>query len=246
MKRTFVCFLFVILLSFNGSWAQVELSEDMKNVIKNLNLSTDKIDSDLSIEKPMRYIPEMMAFAIMERENKLDNSEYDHFSYTCHVVLYNASDKIITHKYVMKNLWSDAVRISRLNFDFAPYMVKSNTRAFGLRIAYTANSRISPFEEEKITLFVQEKDKLIPVLKDFTSYLYKGDWDGICAGEFNESRAVFVLQPEQNGGFFNVLVNYKDIKTVNTPAAEDCDSKETMSKRSANLIFKKSSYQIKK
>jgi hypothetical protein len=124
----------------------------MKNVIQQLQINVENVDVDLSIDKPMRYLPEMMAMAILEKVGESENSEEGHFTYKCHVVLYNAADKIITNRYIIQNLESDAIRLSGLNFDFAPYMVKANVRAFGLRIRYSGTSRINPFEEEKITL----------------------------------------------------------------------------------------------
>ena len=124
-------------------------------------------------------------------------------------------------------------------------MLKSNVRAFGLRISYSGSSRVNPYEEEQITLFVEEKDKLVPVLKDFTSYLSTGDWDTRCAGEFNEKRAIFSLQTEQSEGYKNILVNDKQIKTINTPAENgDCNTRETISKSSVVLTFKKGNYQL--
>ena len=247
MKVKFYLLALFVLSFVLNDWSQNEISTDMKSVIQLLNINLAQVDTELSIERPMRYIPEMMAFAIMEKENQLDSSEYEHFSYRCHVVLYNASDKAITQTYVIENLWSDAVRLSSLNFDFAPYLVKENMRAFGLRINYVGSSRPNPYGEEKITLFVIEKDKLVPILKDFTSYLYIGEWDTNCSGEFNEKRALFTIQTTQSMGFNTILVNYKHIKTVNTPAGNgDCNSKETLTKSSEVLAVKKGLYQLLK
>jgi hypothetical protein len=243
MKTTKIFIFFLSLTSF--SWSQ-EVSAEMKNVIQQLQINTEKVDLDLSIEKPMRYIPEMMAFAILEKVGESDFSEEGHYTYKCHVLLYNASDKIITNRYVIPNIQSDAIRLAGLNFDFAPYMVKLNVRAFGLRIRYSGMSRVSPHEEEQITLFVQEKDKLVPVLKDFTSYLSNGDWDTNCAGEFNMKSAVFVLEPTSSNGFFDVKVNYKEVKTINKLVSGDCKATETATKSSAKLVYINGSYQVKK
>lgn len=242
--RNFSSFCLFLLVAFQ-SWSQ-ELSADMKNVIQQLQINVENVDRDLSIEKPMRYLPEMMAMAILEKVGESNNSEEGHFTYKCHVVLYNAADKIITNRYIIQNLESDAIRLSGLNFDFAPYMVKSNVRAFGLRIIYSGSSRVNPYEEEKITLFVIEKDKIIPVLKDFTSYLSTGDWDTNCAGEFNSKSAVFVIEPTLSNGFFDIKVNYKDIKTINKLVSGDCKGTETATKSSVKLVNVNGTYQVKK
>ena len=234
LSTTFICI------------SQEEMSADMKNVIQQLQLNSEKIDVELSIEKPMRYLPEMMAFAILEKVGESDYAEEGHYTYKCHVVLYNASDKIITNRYVTENIESDAIRLSSVNFDFAPYMVQANMRAFGLRLLYTGASRVNPFEEEKITLFVQDKDKLTPVLNEFSSYLSKGEWDTNCAGEFNTKSAVFIIEPTKTNGFFDIKVNFKEIKTINKIVSGDCKGTETATKSSTRLVFANGNYQIKK
>ena len=238
-------FCFFLLASFI-SHSQEELSADMKNVIQLLQINSDNVDRDLSIEKPMRHLPEIMAYAVLEKVGKSDYAEEGHYKYKCHVVLYNASDKIITNRYVIENLESDAVRLSKVSFDFAPYMVQSNKRAFGLRIIYSGASRVNPYEEEKLTLFVQEKDKLVPVLNDFTSYLSTGDWDTNCAGEFNEKRAVFILEPTLSNGYFDMKVSYKEVKTINKMVSGDCKGTETVTKSSSKLVYVNGTYQVKK
>lgn len=240
-----VGFCFFLFTTF-VSRSQEELSADMNNVIQLLQINSENVDRELSIEKPMRYLPEMMAFAVLEKVGESDYSEEGHYKYKCHVVLYNASDKVITNKYVIENLESDAIRLSKVNFDFAPYMVQTNKRAFGIRISYSGPSRANQFEEEKITLFVQEKDKLVPVLKDFTSYLSTGDWDTNCAGEFKEKNAVFVLEPTSSNGYFDMKVNYKEVKTLNKMVSGDCKGTETATKSSTKLVYLNGTYQVKK
>jgi len=243
-----ISFLFLSFSFLMNVVAQNELSPDFNTVVKLLNINPDKVDRDLSIERPMRYLSEMMAYAILERKSSFEqDQDYLHTNYSCHVVLFNSSEKVITHTYTIDNVMSDAIRLSSVNFDFAPYLVKSDgTRAFGVRIRYSGSSRVYPYEEEKMTLFIPEKDKLTPILKDYTSYLYNGDWDTNCAGEFNEKSAFFVLQTEQVNGFKGIQVNLKNVKTVNSPVGDDCDSKETASKNTEFLVFKDGFYQLKK
>jgi hypothetical protein len=244
-----IIFLFLIGLCLKTIVsAQYEMSPEMTAVVQSLNLNVNQVDMDLSVEKPMRYLPEMIAFAVMEKKFSSDNREdYEHLTYDCHVVMYNASDKKITNKYTIISLESDAIRLSGVNFDFAPYKVKSDgTRAFGLRIKYSGPSRVNQYEEEKLTLFIPEKDKLTPILNNYTSYLYTGEWDTNCAGEFNEKSAFFILQSEQTNGFFGIQVNFKNVKTINTPVGDDCDSKEIASKSTEFLVFKNGIYQLKK
>ena len=98
IKNVAFCFF---LLSTLSTYGQEELSADMKNVIQLLQINSDNVDRDLSIEKPIRHLPEIMAYAVLERVGESDYAEEGHYKYKCHVVLYNASDKIITNRYVI-------------------------------------------------------------------------------------------------------------------------------------------------
>jgi hypothetical protein len=77
-------FCFFLLASFI-SHSQEELSADMKNVIQLLQINSDNVDRDLSIEKPMRHLPEIMAYAVLERVGESDYAEEGHYKYKCHV-----------------------------------------------------------------------------------------------------------------------------------------------------------------
>ena len=98
MKTIKMLGLCLFLLSNLSTYGQEELSADMKNVIQLLQINSDNVDRDLSIEKPMRYLPEMMAYAVLEKVGESEYAEEGHYKYKCHVVLYNASDKIIARR----------------------------------------------------------------------------------------------------------------------------------------------------
>jgi hypothetical protein len=58
--------------------------------------------------------------------------------------------------------------------------------------------------------------------------------------------AVFVLEPTSSNGFFDVKVNYKEVKTINKLVSGDCKATETATKSSAKLVYVNGSYQVKK
>jgi|688.fasta_scaffold322620_2 hypothetical protein len=231
----------LVILLFSTAQAQETKNKDMEFIIQSLNLQESKVDLENSIEKPLRYLPEIMGYAIMEKTS----DEPGLRSYNCHVVLYNASNKEITNKYSFP-LSTDVMELTEVNFDFAPYTVKSATRAFGLRFHLVGPSKPNPFTEEKFYLFVPEKTTLIPVLKDFTSYQYSGEWDMNCAGEFNESNAYFVMQPTSTNGYNDIQVNCKKTNTIKKIVAGECEAKEIGSREMLTLIFQNGIYTVKK
>ena len=241
MKKGTIYLSFLMVLIFSTAHSQESVSADMKNVIQLLKLESTKIDFDHSIEKPLRYIPEMMGFALIERVS----DEPGLGEYNCHMVLYNASTKEITNKYVFP-LETDVMQLTEVNFDFAPYMVKNSTRAIGLRFHMDGPSKPNPFSEEKFYLFVSEKNTFVPVIKEFTSYQYAGEWDMDCAGEFNETNAYFIMLPSATNGYNDIQVNLKKVNTIRKFVAGECEAKETGSKETVVLTFQNGAYSIKK
>jgi hypothetical protein len=241
MKKGAGFLTMLVVFLFSTAYAQETVSKDMKFVIESLKLQESKLDLENSIEKPLRYLPETMGYAIMEKTS----DEPGLRSYTCHVVLYNASNKEITNKYSFE-INMDVMQLTEVNFDFAPYMVKNATRAFGLRFHTVRPSKPNPLTEEKLYLFVPEKNTLIPVLKDFTSYQYTGEWDMNCAGEFNESNAYFVMQSTSTNGYNDIQVNCKKTNTIKKIVAGECEAKEIGSKEMLTLIFQNGIYSVKK
>jgi hypothetical protein len=241
MKKGAGFLTMLVVFLFSTAYAQETVSKDMKFVIESLKLQESKLDLENSIEKPLRYLPETMGYAIMEKTS----DEPGLRSYTCHVVLYNASNKEITNKYSFE-INMDVMQLTEVNFDFAPYMIKNATRAFGLRFHTVGPSKPNPLTEEKLYLFVPEKNTLIPVLKDFTSYQYTGEWDMNCAGEFNESNAYFVMQSTSTNGYNDIQVNCKKTNTIKKIVAGECEAKEIGSKEMLTLIFQNGIYSVKK
>jgi hypothetical protein len=241
MKKGSGFLTMLVVFLFSTAYAQETVSKDMKFVIESLKLQESKLDLENSIEKPLRYLPETMGYAIMEKTS----DEPGLRSYNCHVVLYNASNKEITNKYSFE-INMDVMQLTEVNFDFAPYMVKSATRAFGLRFHTVGPSKPNPLTEEKLYLFVPEKNTLIPVLKDFTSYQYSGEWDMNCAGEFNELNAYFLMQTSSTNGYNDIQVNCKKINTSKKIVAGECEAKETAAKEMITLIFQNGTYSVKK
>jgi hypothetical protein len=241
MKKGAGFLTMLVVFLFSTAYAQETVSKDMKFVIESLKLQESKLDLENSIEKPLRYLPETMGYAIMEKTS----DEPGLRSYTCHVVLYNASNKEITNKYSFE-INMDVMQLTEVNFDFAPYMVKNATRAFGLRFHTVGPSKPNPLTEEKLYLFVPEKNTLIPVLKDFTSYQYTGEWDMNCAGEFNESNAYFVVSSTSTNGYNDIQVNCKKTNTIKKIVAGECEAKEIGSKEMLTLIFQNGIYSVKK
>lgn len=90
-------------------------------------------------------------------------------------------------------LVSDAVSIDGLSLDTARYDLTPSVRAFGVRIDASGSSRVNPFHEQTLDLYVLAAGELQPVLQRLVVATDWAEWDGVCAGEHASSRATVVV-----------------------------------------------------
>lgn len=82
---------------------------------------------------------------------------------------------------------SDAVYISGMAFDTAHYLLAPDQLAFGFRISKTGSSRVFPFGETRLTLFIIDGQDLRAVLRNALVSQGRGEWDGDCISQYSET-----------------------------------------------------------
>lgn len=139
--------------------------------------------------------------------------------------------KIAAHRFEKSALVSDAVRLRGVTLDTAAWQLTPQTRAFGVRAEYEGSSRVNPFSQTVLSLYVVDGKTLRPVVDKLATQTGGGEWDGNCAGSFSDtSRAVSVGAPGKDG-YVKLTVSEKTVTTKNTPTRNDCASKESTSRR---------------
>lgn len=141
-----VAILFLTLSSLSGR-AQ-ELSENLRFVMHALHLHPDSCATQFISEKKMPGTADQLIMVIPEY-TWLDEERY-HFEIVGHVVLLNTSTKKFLHIQVNSEVWySDAMVLSDISIDTAPYFVGKNERAFGVRLKHNGSSRANPYNTEQ-------------------------------------------------------------------------------------------------
>lgn len=141
----------------------------------------------------------------------------------------------------------DAIQITGLALDTARWKVTPDQTAFGLRVARTGSSRINPFSEDALSLFVIENNQLRAVLNGIVLENSTGEWDGNCVGTFHDIKRTLALAPDSHNGYFDIRVNEKNVEsTAYTDANEQCASKDKPGKASWVLRYDGKQYAIPK
>lgn len=214
-------------------------------VLQKLSLKRDSIDAEFSITKPH---PENKNATIVLLALPQGDDE-DFLTYDTYLVVADTQTGAILYSILEKDRYtSDAVRLTGIQIDTAPYRLATNVRAIGIRATYTGSSRPNPFGEETLSLYIAQGKTFVNVLRDFVTYQSTGEWDTNCAGNFSSSKSVLVISTEKTNGYNNIQVNTKTTDTENIPKGDDCLSSDTETKSSHKLIFniKDNQYQSNK
>lgn len=145
-----------------------------------------------------------------------------YFDLNSHIVIADNRSGKITHNYFessQTNNWvSDAIELNKIQIDATAFKIAENKIAFGLSVSHFGHSRVNPYTNKTLSLFVKSGDSLLKVLADYPVESNGGEWNGDCEGEFVEERKTLVESTEKTNGHFDILVNSK---TTNTKSFED-------------------------
>lgn len=234
--------LFSALL-FIGLNAFTQDSTLLKNVLSQLNLKVTKCKLDLVATKTRPNNPEETIMVIPE----IVAEDEHYFELNSHILIVDSKTGEIKSRFfessVTNGWYSDAVKLVEISIDTAPYNVKSDTRAFGVKVRYLGSSQANPYAKETISLFVEHEDGLKQILKNFSVQEYHGEWDTNCAGEFTEVTKILTMSKKVSNGYADIIVKTTTSNSIAFVNENDaCDEKETISKKSEVLTFENGGY----
>jgi hypothetical protein len=216
----------------------------LKKALKQLNLKEEQIHSELYVEKVLPYSKEHSVLVIpkiISIEGSIDNNQsFDLDAYI--LIVENNSGKII-NKYFEPEAWiSDAVMLSSIEIDTAPYLLQTNKRAFGIVVNYVGSSRPNPYDRSDLTLYVTDGSSLKPVLKNYLLAESRGEWDTNCAGDFEGMTSVLLIDKQKSNDWYTIIVKQTITKTKNFIVDDNCESKEVQKIKKLVLKFNNKEY----
>ncbi|MTH46742.1 PA3715 family protein [Intestinirhabdus alba] len=139
----------------------------------------------------------------------------------------------------------DVFRITRLTLDTARWKVSPDQLAFGLHIARSGSSRVNPFRESALSLYVIENNRLRRILKGILLEDGSGEWDGNCAGEFLDIKRTLAIAPVSHQGYADIRVSEKSVTSATYINADgECATKDTPGRASLTLRYNGKEYDV--
>lgn len=236
----------VVKIEPNGKFRMLGISDIFYElVIDELNIDRSKLMPAL---QAFKILPNRPHEAIVVIPEIVEGSEEEHyFSLNTHIAYVNIENKQVLFHYFESaetNGWtSDAIMLTEIVIDTAPYTITENERAFGVKTHFVGSSRVNPYESESLSLFIIANNNLQKVLHNFEIIDNGGEWDGNCHGEFITEKRTLIISEEKNNGYFDILVKHK---ITNNIAFEDengdCKSKDTIITKTSVLKFDGKTY----
>lgn len=237
--------LFTLIISFSGkSQSATENNFLFTEALKQLKLKEKDVRTELYTEKVLPHSKSHSVLVIpkiISRDGDADNNySFDFDAYI--VIVDNKSGKII-NKYFEPEAWiSDAVMLSSIEIDTAPYLLQPNNRAFGIIVNYNGSSRPNPYGRSDLSLFVIDGTALKPILKNYVLAKSNGEWDTNCSGEFEDMHSILLVDKQQSNNWSNIIVKQTITSTKNFVINDNCENKEIVKHKKLVLKFDKKVY----
>lgn len=166
-----------------------------------------RVDAERSICKVWPARPQLTLVAL-----PLVRAEHDGYGETdLEVLVLDSVRQSILARLVEPNrLDWDAVYIEDLRFDTAPYRLRADDVAFGVRVARRGSARPNPFYETRLDLYQLDAHGLRPLLSELPVRSAWGEWDTNCSGAFSETKGVVIITERAGHG------GYRDLLLKNT------------------------------
>lgn len=148
---------------------------------------------------------------------------------------------------IPKFISDDAIALSRIVFDTAPYRLVAGRSAFGLRASIENSSRANPISQTTLWLYDFDGEKLKPVLEGIVVEQLHGETDTNCAGEFETIKRTLSLLPQKHDNATDILVSSRMQNKVYAPHNGAC--KESIGKAHTakhRLVYKNGIYKLPK
>lgn len=143
------------------------------------------------------------------------------------LVIDNPSQRIVARLVEPNRLDWDAISVDGLSFDTAPYRLKGNDIAFGVRISRRNGSGPNPFYETSLSLYELEAQQLRPLLSELVVRSSGAEWDMRCAGEFHENSGVLIVTEQQGkSGYRDLLFKRSIASSRREGVADACKTVE--------------------
>lgn len=148
------------------------------------------------------------------------------------LVLDSAKQSFVARLVEPNRLDWDAFDVEGMTFDTAPYRLREDDLAFGVRISRRNSSRANPSHETRLHLYELEAQRLRPLLGELPVFLSWGEWDTNCTGAFSETKGVVIITDRVgNKGYRKLLLKNTRVERRMAMIDGECQTVEESTHR---------------
>ncbi|VTU28445.1 hypothetical protein H6CHR_02989 [Variovorax sp. PBL-H6] len=144
--------------------------------------------------------------------------------------------KVVSRLFEAAAMREDAVRIGEIKVDTARYTLAPDARAFGIRILRQGSSRVNPYSNETLTLYVPRGPRLAKVLDGVELTMERGEWDANCAGNFETMRGNLSIARSTSNAYADLLLRQTRTETRSSAQGDECVTQERPAKFSSRML----------
>ncbi|SNS82661.1 hypothetical protein SAMN05421640_1403 [Ekhidna lutea] len=222
MKFRALLLFSMCIISYSIQAQNTSILTPVEAATKFLNISSDSVSQAFSISKEVPFLENSIIYAMLTIKEQGD--EYTEFN--INVLVVENNNTLLGILKEDNSIYTDALRLTNVEIDTAPYMVKENSRAFGLRLSYSGSSRVNPYSSETINLYEFSGGELTNILNEFQVLSERGENIGWDSGTFKSQESILIIGDSQSNGYNDIVVKVKE--KVRTYTAEN--ENETTSK----------------
>ncbi len=155
----------------------------------------------------------------------------DHILDACVLVVHNVGGKIL-EKYYEESGWvSDASgdgesEIFDIVFDFAPFIVRPEQRAFGVKVFYMSSNMQNHWTRDELSLFLPNRKtgKLCKILSDFEVSVCIREGDDPESGIYKETKTILIISAKKGKYDYADMIARKRVKRIKESTDPDGQS----------------------
>lgn len=221
---------------------QPEENTYIATALKELNINYEDCHTSYITEKVLPYDTDKSVVVIPKIAEK---DEADCYSMDAYIVVIDHHTKEIVHQFYEKKAWtSDAMQFKGITIDTAPYKLNSSVRAFGVKVSYEGSSRVNPYYETLMSLFVPQGKKLVRIMKDYPVSLSRGEFGVGCEGYSENTGTIFIMSEKQTNGYNDIITKGTIETTVykNNDEGDDCEENISTEYKTDTIKYQEGKY----
>jgi hypothetical protein len=138
------------------------------------------------------------------------------------MIIQSGSRPVLSNLHTDRAISSDAMRFTELKIDTGRYILTPKVRAFGVRVSHEGSSRVNPYNETRLSLFIEDGKQIRKVLDDLIVSKYGGELNNECDGNFSKIERIIKIGNNTKKGFADLIITSTEIDSKEMLQNNEC------------------------